>query len=148
MKNKGNMIEKKLAGAAPGAGQAAPAERDAEFDRLVNELYELTREGALPEGFDLEAACRDAGFVELVGEFGAKAGIRIWAAEKRAEEAESSAMQRLNSRVQQRRGLPRPLNGGGFASARPDYANMDSETFRKLSEQMRISARNGKRVPL
>ena len=54
------------AGAQPGAAQAAPETDGApEFGRMVNELAELMRSGALPEGFDLQAACQDAAFLQL-----------------------------------------------------------------------------------
>ena len=150
MKRKQNMIEQAISApapmAAPAAG-AAPAEDDTLLP-LVNELYALMQSGEAPEGFDLESACQDEQFAMLCDEFGVAAAARIWAAEKRAEEAEKNAMARVNQQVQTRKGLPRPLSGGGFASPKPDYANMDEATFRKLSQELKRSARDGKRVQL
>lgn len=47
------------------------------FGALVNELTELVRSGALPEGFDLEAACSDATFLQLAAELPLVAAIRV-----------------------------------------------------------------------
>lgn len=151
MKRKHNMIEQAIsapaAAPAPAMASEAPAGDDTLLP-LVNELFALMQSGEAPEGFDLESACQDDQFVTLADEFGVAAAAHIWAAEKRAEEAEQSAMARVNQQVQTRKGLPRSMSGGGFASPKPDYANMDEATFRKLSQELKRSARDGKRVQL
>lgn len=160
MKKQNNMIEQAIGrrGAAkpqaPAAGmpQMPAMGNDPQADDallpLVNELYAMMQSGEAPEGFDLEAACQDEAFAMLCDEFGVKAAARIWAAEKRAEEAENAAMANVNQKMQSRKALPRSVNGGGFATPKPDYANMDAATFRKLSAQLKSAARDGKRVSL
>jgi hypothetical protein len=148
MKRKQNTIEQAISAPVSAPAPAPGAAEDDALLPLVNELYALMQSGEAPEGFDLESACQDEQFVMLLDEFGVPAAARIWAAETRAEEAEKNAMTRVNQQVQTRKGLPRPLSGGGFASPKPDYANMDEATFRKLSQELKRSARDGKRVQL
>ena len=130
-------------------GQAQPAPAgEADFSGMVDELYGLITSGKLPEGFDLEAACGDAEFASLINEFGAEAAVRIYDAEKRAKQAEANAMERVNTRMQQRKSLPRASSGGAFASAKADYTNMDAASFKKLALEMKRGAQRGQKVSL
>ncbi len=148
MKEKKNSIEQAVARKQPD-GQAAPAAQGKDdFQPIVEELFEYMQSGEAPEGFDLEEACKDASFLPLMRKYGAAAAVRIWVAEKRADEAGTTARAQLDEHMQQRRGLPRQSAGGGYAASKTDYAGMDSAAFRKLSEQFRRSAREGKRVSL
>lgn len=124
----------------------APAKttnNDPEFEALVDEVSALMEEGKLPEGFSVEEAANDPELVKLMREYGAGAGIRIFIAEKRAEEAEDSAMERMSARVRERGSLPKSTRGGSAAPAATNYNNMSSESFRQLMQQMKKTARNG-----
>lgn len=156
MKPRNNAIERKLGGAqaAPG-GQSAfetqsasGAQQDPEFDALVNELAALIGEGKLPEGFDVKSAVSDPALIELMQEYGAAAGIRIYAAEKKAEEAEQDAMRRASAEVQKRALLPKSSRGGNATAGAPDYRKMSSDAFRELLAQMKKTARDGGRTRL
>ena len=134
---------------------AAPAQQpvpnggdDEEFNALVGEVSELMSENKLPEGFDFRTAASDPELVELMREYGAAAGIRIYAAEQRAEEAENSAMQRVSAEVRQRSALPRSVRGGNAAASGTNYRGMDAEAFRSLMAQMKKTARDGGKTRL
>lgn len=137
------------AGAQPGAAQAAPETDDApEFGRMVNELAELMRSGALPEGFDLQAACQDAAFLQLTMELPLAAAVRVYAAEQRATQADARAKAELSEQMQRRAALPQAIRGTGGAGVTRDYAGMSSEEFRALEQQYRRAAQRGIRVRL
>jgi len=128
-----------------------PTEAENPFAELAAELAQLASEGKLPEGFDLEAACQDSAFAELLGELPPAAAIRVFSAELRAAEAEAraaaaeeNAMQTLSARQQARASLPRPTRGGSGTTATPDYANMPPEAFRALEAQLRAAQRRGR----
>ena len=136
-------------GAARAAGDSAqPAQDDPEFEALVDEIAALMREGKLPEGFDLQEAAKDPALIEQMREYGAAAGIRIYVAEQRAEEAEQSAMERVSEQMRQRSALPRSMRGGSANAAQTNYGSMSSETFRELMQQMKKTARDGGKTRL
>ena len=140
-------IERSLAGAT--APQTARnGGEDEEFNALVDEVSALMSEGKLPEGFDFRTAASDPELVELMREYGAAAGIRIYAAEQRAEQAETSAMQRVSAEVRQRSALPRSVRGGNAAASATNYRGMDAESFRALMAQMKKTARDGGKTRL
>ncbi|MEN6593813.1 MAG: hypothetical protein ABFC31_02535 [Clostridiaceae bacterium] len=142
-----NSIERKLSGAAA-PQPARNAGDDEEFDALVSEITRLISEDKLPEGFDLKSAASDPALIELMREYGAAAGVRIYAAEQRAEEAENSAMQRVSAEVRQRNALPRSIRGGNAAASGTNYRGMDAEAFRSLMAQMKKTARDGGKTRL
>jgi len=131
----------------PSGGQSA-LENDPEFEALVDEIAALIRDGKLPEGFDLQTAAKDPALIELMREYGAAAGIRIYAAEARAEEAENRAMERVSERVRQRGAVPQSLRGGSANAAATNYGAMSSEAFRALMQQMKKTARDGGKTRL
>jgi len=147
MKPMKNAMMRRLDAARPAAPEGA-AGSDPEFDALVDEISALMQEGKLPEGLDLEAAAKDPALVELMREYGAGAGIRIYAAEQRAEEAENSAMERVSARVRERGALPKSTRGGSAAPAATNYRGMSSETFHALVQQMKKTARDGGKTRL
>ena len=98
MKPMKNTMQQRLNAANTAQGQTA-AQNDPEFEALVNEISTLVQQGKLPEGFDLKTAVEDPELTDLMREYGAEAGIRIYAAEQRAEEAENNAMERVSARV-------------------------------------------------
>lgn len=141
-------IERKLAGAPAPQAVSNNNGGDEEFNALVNEVSTLIAENKLPEGFDFQTAASDPELVELMREYGAAAGIRIFAAEQRAEEAETSAMQRVSAEVRQRSALPRSVRGGNAAASGTNYRGMDAEAFRSLMSQMKKTARDGGKTRL
>ena len=69
-----------------------PVEAEAEnpFVEAAEALVEMEQNGELPENFDLSEATQDRAFAELLSEFEPKAAVRIYVAEKRAEDAEKN----------------------------------------------------------
>jgi hypothetical protein len=128
--------------------QPGMEEGDPDFDALVEELTALISEGKLPENFDLTTACQDPAFVELINEFPAEAAVRIYDAEKRADEAEQNAMQRVNTQMRARGGLPRSQRGGAMSAPAPDYGNMDEDAFKDLLFNVKKTARSGGKARL
>ena len=147
MKPMKNTMQQRLTAANAAQNQNA-AQNDPEFEALVNEISTLVQQGKLPEGFDLESATKDPELVELMREYGAEAGIRIYAAEQRAEEAENNAMERVSARVRERSALPKSTRGGNAAPAATNYHGMSSEAFRTLMQQMKKAARDGGKTRL
>ena len=147
MKPMKNTMQQRM-NAADGNAPADNAGADPEFDALVDEISALIQKGKLPEGFDLESAAKDPKLAELMREYGAEAGIRIYTAEQRAEEAENSAMERVSARVRERSALPKSTRGGGTAPAATNYRGMSSDAFRALMQQMKSTARDGGKTRL
>ena len=142
-----NTMQQRLMSANAAQGQNT-AQNDPEFEALVDEISVLVQQGKLPEGFDLESAAKDPELANLMREYGAEAGIRIYAAEHRAEEAESNAMERVSARVRERSALPKSTRGGSAAPAATNYHGMSSEAFRALMQQMKKTARDGGKTRL
>ena len=147
MKPMKNTMQQRLTAANAAQNQTA-AQNDPEFEALVSEISTLVQQGKLPEGFDLESATKDPELVELMREYGAEAGIRIYAAEQRAEEAENNAMERVSARVRERSALPKSTRGGSAAPAATNYHGMSSEAFRALMQQMKKIDRDGGKTRL
>lgn len=145
MKQAKSMMEQRLNTARTAED---PAQNDPEFEALVDEIAALMSEGKLPEGFDLQEAAKDPALIEQMREYGAAAGIRIYAAEQRAEEAEQSAMERVSERVRQRSALPRSMRGGSANAAATNYNAMSRDAFRELMQQMKKTARDGGKTRL
>ncbi len=125
--------------AAPGATNAAQVKRD---------LNELMRSNRLPAGFDLVAASQDPAFVRLTMEMPAYAAVRVYAAERRAANAEQQAMQALIQRLRAREGLPRAARADTAAAASRDYLSMSPEEFARVERDLRDKARRGIKVKL
>ena len=149
MKQMKNTIMQRLA-AANGAAEKPQGrpEYDPEFEALVEEITTLIAEGKLPEAFDFSSAAKDPALAMLLREYGAEAGIRIYAAEQRAEEAENSAMERVSARMRERGSLPKSSRGGSAAPASTNYRSMSSDAFRELMQQMKKTARDGGKTRL
>ena len=146
MKQMKNAMNQRMNAAKP--AQQNAQESDPEFEALVDEIATLIAEGKLPEGFDLEQAASDPELVSLMREYGAAAGIRIYAAEKRADDAENSAMERVSNRMRERSALPKSTRGGSATPAATNYHGMSSESFRALMQQMKKTARDGGKTRL
>lgn len=142
-----NTIQQRL-DAANAKKPATNAEKDPEFEAMVDEVSALMQEGKLPDGFDMETAAKDPALFQLMYEYGVNAGIRIYAAEQRAQDAEDNAMERKSARVRERSQLPKSTRGGSAAPAATNYHGMSSESFRQLMQQMKKTARDGGKTRL
>ncbi len=133
----------------PMGGQPGdPAMGQGSFGDIRDALMQLIREGKVPPEFDLQAACSDEAFAELLMEFPPEAAVRIYAAEKRADEAETAAMQRVTNQVKSRNALPRSSKGGAMSAPAINYRDMDGAAFRKLLGDIKKTTRNGGKVRL
>ena len=146
MKQMKNAIPQRMNTAKP--AQQNAQQTDPEFEALVDEITALISDGKMPEGFDMEQAASDPALAELMREYGAAAGIRIYVAEQRAEEAENNAMERMSARVRERSSLPKSTRGGSAAPAATNYRGMSSDSFRELMQQMKKTARDGGKTRL
>lgn len=107
------------------------------FRALGEELVRLEAEGKLPKGFDLEAACNDEKFIELLHELEPYGAVRVYAAEMAAESAERKAWEELQQAAVERRKLPQSTRSNRLVSAEEDYAAMSPEAFRALENRLR-----------
>ena len=128
------------------AEEPAAPEAENPFFAAANALVALERDGALPEGFSLEEAVQDPAFAALVREFEPAAAVRIYAAERRAEQAEQRIRSEMSETVRARNALPRSGRADRAVAPAPDYMAMSDEAFRALEQQYRTAAHSGKRV--
>ena len=107
------------------------------YRAVGEEIARLEAEGKLPRGFDLEAACNDDRFIELLDELEPYGAIRVYAAEKAAETAREEARSELHREALERRKLPRSTRPNRILSAEEDYTAMSPEAFRALENRLR-----------
>ena len=107
------------------------------YRAMGEELVRLEREGKLPEGFDLEEACQDDKFLELLQELEPYGAIRVYAAEKAAENAKAAAREELSRQALRQSQLPRQNRGNRALAPEDDYAAMSPEAFRALENRLR-----------
>lgn len=129
-------------------GAAAAQKGDNRFDALVDELHRLMQSGRVPEGFDLRSACTDAAFLQLTQELPMEAAMRVYAAERRAAEAETRAKEQLALQMQSRSALPQAVRGAAGAPVEHDYTSMSSADFRALEQQFKRAAQRGIKIRL
>ena len=113
---------------------------DNPFRTIGQELARLEAEGKLPQDFDLEAACNDEAFIELLHELEPYGAVRVYAAEKAAEAARAAAREELQQEAMKRRKLPQPTRSNRLLSAEEDYTAMSPEAFRALENRLRNHA--------
>jgi len=118
------------------------------LNAIADALGKMIANNTLPEGFDLEKACTDAGFIKLTREMPMEAAVRVYAAEQRAMKAEENARAELAAKMQNRTALPQSARPMGGANVTRDYKNMSSEEFAALEQQFRRAAQQGIRVRL
>lgn len=110
------------------------------YRAMGEEIAQLEAEGKLPEDFDLEAACSDERFLELLHELEPYGAIRVYAAERAAENAKAAAREELQRQAMDRRKLPQPTRPNRLLSPEEDYAAMSPEAFRALENRLRNHA--------
>lgn len=106
--------------------------------RAANELLRLKKENALSG--EPEEYANDPAFLALLGEFPAKAALRVYIAEKSLKEARQDGARDLMEKLAARRALPAPLNRGVPAAPETDFSTMPSEQFRALKNQFSRAA--------
>lgn len=126
------------------ASENAPAENP--FVEAANALAEMEQNGELPEGLDLSEAVQDRAFAALLLELPAKAAVRVYVAERRADEAEQTAREKLQEAIRVRSALPKSTRADRAVAATPDYMSMSDAAFRALEQQYKTAAHSGKRV--
>ena len=107
------------------------------YRAMGEEIARLEAKGKLPQGFDLEAACNDDRFIELLHELEPYGAIRVYAAEQAAQTAREAARAELRQEAMDRRKLPQPTRPNRLLSAEEDYAAMSPEAFRALENRLR-----------
>ena len=128
--------------------ETEPVETETEnpFIEAATVLVEMEQNGELPADFDLAEATQDKKFAELLQEFEPKAAVRIYAAEKRALDAENNVKTRMTEQARSRGALPKSQRTDRAVAPAPDYMSMSKEAFSALEKQYRNAAQNGKRV--
>ena len=107
------------------------------YRAVGEEIVRLEAQGKLPKGFDLEAACNDDRFIELLHELEPYGAIRVYAAERAAETAKAAAREELNRAAMDRRKLPQSTRPNRMLSSEEDYTAMSPEAFRALENRLR-----------
>ena len=110
------------------------------YRAMGKEIARLEAEGKLPQGFDLETACDDDRFIELLHELEPYGAVRVYAAERAAETAKEAAREELSREAMNRKKLPQPTRSNRLLSAEEDYAAMSPEAFRALENRLRNHA--------
>jgi hypothetical protein len=110
------------------------------YRTMGEQIAQLEAEGKLPEDFDLEAACNDDRFVELLHELEPYGAIRVYAAEQAAQNAKEAAREELRREAMDRKKLPQLTRGNRLLSPEEDYAAMSPEAFRALENRLRNHA--------
>lgn len=128
--------------------ETEPVEAENPFLEAANALTEMEQNGELPEGFDLSEAAQDPAFAALLSEFEPKAAVRIYVAEKRAEDAENAVKTRMSEQARTRGALPKSQRTDRAIAPAPDYMHMSKEAFSTLEQQYRNAAHSGKRVQI
>jgi len=113
-------------------------EPKAQARRVGEELANLYRAGAIPDGFDIQSSLDQDTYNNIV-EYGAPAAMRIWAAEH-GPAAELS----------RRQSGPAPMRptSSNKQSAPPDYSHISSADYYKKKAEIRQAMLDGKRVRL
>lgn len=107
------------------------------FAEVVEELMTLLEQGEIPEGVDLEQACQDEAFAQLLQELPAYAALRVYKAEQEARRAKEAAMEELTLAAENRKALPRMTRSNRSIAPQEDYMNMSPEAFRTLEAMMK-----------
>ena len=130
----------------PEPEQTEAAQTENPFVEAAKELAGMERDGALPKEFTLSEAVNDRAFAALLTELPVKAAVRVYVAERKAEQAQQTAREELQEAIRVRNALPKSTRADRAVAASPDYMNMSEEAFRTLEQQYRNAAHSGKRV--
>jgi len=120
-------VAKKLYGKEIKAAVKEAADEQGDIDRIVQDVMKADK----PEGFDPEVAYADEGFLDLLREMPAKAAIRVWMAEQRADHAGQDIAEKLKGR----QAIPQSTRPQQTVTPRKDWLNASREDF--LAEKAR-----------
>ncbi len=111
--------------------QAAPEAPDtaAQATEILEGLLAVPK----PDGFDLDAAMQDPGFVQMATELPPDAAVRVYAAEQRAKQAPQSVAERLQARQQ----IPQSSRPQQAATPVTDWARASEDQFYAEKERRR-----------
>lgn len=112
-------------------------EMNKDYEQAVEALVAMEQAGELPEGLALESLCRDGDFAALIEELPAKAAVRVYAAEKAAQEAEQRAKEQVLKELDKRRSLPKAMKSNRALPVEEDYMNMSPEAFKALERALK-----------
>ena len=143
------MITKLAKEAGMGEGEAAEALLYA-APGGVEALCACAAEGLLrlqAEGRDVEPYLADAAFVDLLRDMPPAAALRLYDAEKAAQEAarreREIGAQDMLEKLMARRSLPAPIRSSIPAQDQTDYANMSSAAFAQVKKRLAQAASQG-----
>lgn len=109
----------------------------AQARRVGEELANMYKAGALPDGFDIRSSLDQDTYNNIV-DYGAPAAMRIWAAEHGPE--------REIARRQSGPAPMRPTSGASQQSTPTDFSKMTSEEFWKKRDEIKKAMLDGKKV--
>lgn len=111
---------------------------EVQAQRVGAELASMYQAGQLPEGFDIRSSLDQDTYNNIV-EYGAKAAMRIWAAEHGPA-----------AEIARRQSGPAPMRptSSNKQSGPVDYSTMSSADFFKKREEINRAVLNGKKVRL
>ena len=134
---------KKTAGAEPAKPGDEGGAKNGTAEQRINHIVSELQSMQLPDGFDMEAACKDEAFLDLLmdPDNTPKAAVRIYHAEQRAKQSEleaKDAPQTVADQLRARSALPQQTKAGAPAGPKR-YADMTSEEF--AAEKKRLAGR-------
>ncbi len=137
----------KMPKSAANAAQTAPAELAGQREPFAGdetfEVFKMRVNGELPEGFPVDEAMEDPKFAELIRDYGARAAVRIYAAEQKTNE---QVRAELAQQMRRRSGLPAQRRADTPLSGEPaDCWQMTDEEFRAYDRALRRQRRQERR---
>ena len=113
---------------------------EARVETLYNNIVADMQAGKVPQGFDLNAHLSDRAnaqqFIELYEAFGMEKAC-----------AYAMRMTPQPTRTEINRSLPKGIQtNNSYTPSTPDFANMDSKSFREYDQKMKQAYNSGKRV--
>lgn len=145
-KNPAQFYEDMLRGRNPLNAQQPQFNVEDEANELGRQMASAIRAGEVPEGFDIHHP--DTQFFEDFSKYrNIEVAFRLWKAEHQGD----VQAQQIANELQKRQKAPKPMaptSANPQSPAPPDYANMSSEDFRRLEEQIKRAELQGKKVRL
>lgn len=98
--------------------------------------YLLQQEQAGKLHYDVQEYIESREFPELLNEYGAEAAVRIYEAERIANEAYEAGREDAIDEIYRRREMPRSMRSGTAVPADVDYMRMSGEEFMRLKDRL------------
>ena len=103
-------------------------------NEIISELVALEQEKKLERPVDEYLA--DEKFAQLLQEFDTAAAVRIYDAERRADEALRKGRLSAMDDFAKRKNMPKPIRAASHAEPETDFSKMSSEDFAKLKRRI------------